>query len=104
MPFIPETKHQEAAAVAPVARPALPESEPTTPRNRSLTFRRFTRGGDHTLLETAEQGEDAAKEAYQKALRESVLRGSVRQILMKQQSHVQQSHDQVKAFRDRKVA
>lgn len=61
-------------------------------------------GGDHTLLETAEQGEDAAKEAYQKALREPVLRGSVRQILMKQQSHVQQSHDQVKAFRDRKAA
>jgi uncharacterized protein (TIGR02284 family) len=61
-------------------------------------------GSDHTLLETAEQGEDAAKEAYQKALRETALRGSVRQILMKQQSHVQQSHDQVKAFRDRKAA
>jgi uncharacterized protein (TIGR02284 family) len=61
-------------------------------------------GGDHTLLETAEQGEDAAKEAYQKALKENVITGTVRQILVKQQSHVQQSHDQVKAFRDRKAA
>lgn len=61
-------------------------------------------GGDHTLLETAEQGEDTAKEAYQKALEETVIGGSVRQILVKQQSHVQQSHDQVKAFRDRKAA
>jgi len=61
-------------------------------------------GGDHTLLETAEQGEDAAKEAYKKALNENVITGAVRQILVKQQSHVQQSHDQVKAFRDRKAA
>ena len=61
-------------------------------------------GGDHTLLETAEQGEDTAKEAYQKALKESVVSGTVRQILTKQQNHIQQSHDQVKAFRDRKAA
>lgn len=61
-------------------------------------------GGDHTLLETAEQGEDAAKEAYQKALKENVTNATIRQILLKQQTHVQQSHDQVKAFRDRKAA
>lgn len=61
-------------------------------------------GGDHTLLATAEQGEDAAKEAYQKALKENVISGTVRQILLKQQTHVQQSHDQVKTFRDRKAA
>jgi uncharacterized protein (TIGR02284 family) len=61
-------------------------------------------GGDHTLLETAEQGEDAAKEAYKKALSEDVILGSVRQILTKQQNHLQQAHDQVKAFRDRKAA
>ncbi len=61
-------------------------------------------GGDHTLLETAEQGEDAAKEAYQKALKENVITGNVRQILTKQQNHIQQAHDQVKAFRDRKAA
>ena len=61
-------------------------------------------GGDHTLLETAEQGEDAAKEAYQKALKESSITEPVRQILITQQSHIQQSRDTVKAFRDRKAA
>jgi uncharacterized protein (TIGR02284 family) len=61
-------------------------------------------GGDHTLLETAEQGEDAAKEAYEKALKENVVGGNVRQILQTQRIHVLQSHDQVKAFRDRKAA
>jgi uncharacterized protein (TIGR02284 family) len=60
-------------------------------------------GGDHTLLETAEQGEDAAKEAYKKAL-QNITTAHLRQILTTQQAHVQQSHDQVKAFRDRKAA
>jgi uncharacterized protein (TIGR02284 family) len=60
-------------------------------------------GGDHTLLATAEQGEDAAKAAYQKALRENISQ-PIRQILVKQQSHIEQSHDQVKAFRDRNAA
>jgi uncharacterized protein (TIGR02284 family) len=61
-------------------------------------------GGDHTLLETAEQGEDAAKEAYEDALKETVVTGNIRKVLQKQQTHIQQSHDQVKAFRDRKAA
>jgi uncharacterized protein (TIGR02284 family) len=30
-------------------------------------------GGDHSLLETAEQGEDAAKKAYREALEERDL-------------------------------
>jgi uncharacterized protein (TIGR02284 family) len=61
-------------------------------------------GGDHTLLATAEQGEDSAKEAYKKALAEADISAVVRETLMKQQVHIQQSHDQVKAFRDRKAA
>ena len=61
-------------------------------------------GGDHTLLETAEQGEDAAKEAYQKALAEDGISAVVRETLMKQQVHVLQSHDQIKALRDRNAA
>jgi uncharacterized protein (TIGR02284 family) len=61
-------------------------------------------GGDHTLLETAEQSEDAAKEAYEKALAEDGISAVVRETLMKQQVHVRQSHDQVKALRDRKAA
>ena len=61
-------------------------------------------GGDHTLLETAEQGEDAAKEAYQKALAEDGISAVVRETLMKQQVHVLRSHDQIKALRDRNAA
>lgn len=61
-------------------------------------------GGDHTLLETAEQGEDAAKKAYEDALQKPELTGSVRDVLKKQQAHILQSHNQVKAFRDSKAA
>lgn len=61
-------------------------------------------GGDHTLLETAEQGEDAAKKAYEDALKKPEVSGNVRQILEKQQTHIRQSHDQVKAYRDSKKA
>lgn len=57
-------------------------------------------GGDHSLLETAEQGEDAAKKAYQAALDDNTISGNLRSILSRQQTHIQQSHDKVKAFRD----
>lgn len=57
-------------------------------------------GGDHTLLETAEQGEDAAKKAYQEALADSSLESNVRAVLQRQQPHIQASHDKVKAYRD----
>ena len=57
-------------------------------------------GGDHTLLDTAEQGEDAAKKAYKEALENQDIHSSVREVLVKQQSHIAASHDKVKAFRD----
>jgi uncharacterized protein (TIGR02284 family) len=56
-------------------------------------------GGDHTLLVTAEQGEDEAKEAYEKALGKE-LPLPVRQVLSTQSAHIQASHDYVKAARD----
>jgi len=58
-------------------------------------------GGDHTLLETAEQGEDAAKKAYRDAL-EKELPLNVKQLLTTQYAHVQKSHDYVKTARDSK--
>jgi uncharacterized protein (TIGR02284 family) len=61
-------------------------------------------GGDHTLLETAEQGEDTAKAAYKKALEEKHLELPIREILEKQQRHIEASHDRVKAVRDAKKA
>jgi uncharacterized protein (TIGR02284 family) len=60
-------------------------------------------GGDHTLLETAEQGEDAAKKAYKEAL-EQELPLPIRQLLTEQQSHVLSSHDYVRNHRDALVA
>jgi uncharacterized protein (TIGR02284 family) len=54
---------------------------------------------DHTLLETAEQGEDAAKKAYKEALAKD-LPTPVQQLLSAQYAHIQSSHDYVKAARD----
>ena len=60
-------------------------------------------GGDHSLLETAEQGEDAAKKAYKEALEDTSISGNLRSILLRQQPHIQLSHDKVKALRDSDV-
>jgi len=60
-------------------------------------------GGDHTLLATAEQGEDAAKAAYDKALKEK-LPGDVLDILRTQRAHIVRSHDLVRDLRDAKAA
>jgi uncharacterized protein (TIGR02284 family) len=60
-------------------------------------------GGDHTLLETAEQGEDEAKKAYADALNQD-LSLPVRQLIADQQAHVLISHDYVKSHRDALVS
>ncbi len=59
-------------------------------------------GGDHTLLATAEQGEDVAKKAYEEALKEH-LPSDIREVLTRQQASIQASHDKVKAMRDSKA-
>ena len=56
-------------------------------------------GEDHTLLETAEAGEDAAKKAYKDAL-ENELPLPIKQMLDSQYAHILASHDYVKAARD----
>ena len=56
-------------------------------------------GGDQTLLETAEQGEDEARQAYNDALRQN-LPLPVRQLLTEQQTHILMSHDFVRSQRD----
>ena len=63
------------------------------------TFKANLGGGDHTLLVTAEQGEDQAKAAYKDAL-EKDLPFPIRQLLASQSAHIQTSHDYVKAARD----
>ncbi len=54
---------------------------------------------DHTLLESAEQGEDAAKKAYEEALKAD-LPLPLHQLIAEQQKHVLTSHDYVKSHRD----
>jgi uncharacterized protein (TIGR02284 family) len=55
--------------------------------------------GDHSLLETAEQAEDAAVKAYTEALN-AELPLPVRQLLATQSNYIQLSHDFVKEARD----
>jgi uncharacterized protein (TIGR02284 family) len=54
---------------------------------------------DHSLLATAEQGEDTAKKTYKDAL-EQDLPLPIRQLLAEQNAHIMNSHDYVKAHRD----
>jgi uncharacterized protein (TIGR02284 family) len=56
-------------------------------------------GGDHTLLETAEQGEDEAKSAYNDAL-ERDLPTPIRQLLTGQQTQILMAHDYIRSQRD----
>ena len=57
-------------------------------------------GGDHTLLVTAEQGEEAVAEIYSKAM-ETYLPRAIHQILTAQSAHIRLVHAYVKAARDR---
>jgi len=60
-------------------------------------------GGDKTILESVEAGEDTAKESYQKAV-SSDLPENIAQIVRRQAVSVQRAHDQVKMLRDRAKA
>jgi len=56
-------------------------------------------GGDPTLLETAEEGEDEAVAAYKDALHRE-LPMPLRELLSNQQKHILLSHDFVREQRD----
>ena len=57
-------------------------------------------GGDHTILESVEQGEDSAKKAYEKAIAAS-LPANVLDVVRRQAESVGAAHDHVKMVRDR---
>src|SRR4051812_30576087 len=57
-------------------------------------------GGDHTILESVEQGEDSAKNAYQKALN-AALPANILEVVRRQAESVRAAHDHVKLLRDR---
>ncbi|HEY6369227.1 MAG TPA: PA2169 family four-helix-bundle protein [Candidatus Sulfotelmatobacter sp.] len=56
-------------------------------------------GGDKTILESVEKGEDNAKDTYNKALTGS-LPGNLMEIVRRQAGSVQRAHDKVKTLRD----
>ena len=56
-------------------------------------------GGDQTLLETAEEGEDDAAQAYKEALNEN-LPLPIRQLLVEQQTDILTSLDIIREQRD----
>jgi uncharacterized protein (TIGR02284 family) len=56
-------------------------------------------GGDKTVLEWLEHGEDRAKDAYQKAVNGS-LPASLMEVIRRQAASVQQAHDKVRNLRD----
>ncbi len=60
-------------------------------------------GGDKTILESVEQGEDNAKESYQKALSGS-LSPNLLEIIRRQAASVQRAHDKVRSLRDTAAA
>jgi uncharacterized protein (TIGR02284 family) len=57
-------------------------------------------GSDRTLLDTAEQGEDAAKKAYEEVLKMKDVPAPIQSMLRQQQTHILASHDMVRAMRD----
>lgn len=61
-------------------------------------------GGDHTLLATAEQGEDQARQAYKDAIDEGGLPLPLTELLRSQLSHLTEAHTRIKAFRENKAA
>jgi uncharacterized protein (TIGR02284 family) len=56
-------------------------------------------GGDKTILESVEAGEDKAKDTYNKALGGS-LPASLTEIVRRQAASVQRAHDKVRMLRD----
>jgi len=60
-------------------------------------------GGDQTILESVESGEDNAKDTYNKAL-SGALPASLTEIVRRQAARVQQAHDKVRMLRDQAKA
>jgi uncharacterized protein (TIGR02284 family) len=56
-------------------------------------------GGDKTILESLEAGEDTAKETYEKAV-SGDLPENIAQIVRRQAASVERAHDKVKSLRD----
>ncbi len=60
-------------------------------------------GGDHTLLESVEQGEDSAKHSYESVLGKNLPLG-IEELVRTQYASVKAAHDRVRSWRDGKAA
>ena len=60
-------------------------------------------GGDHSLLESVEQGEDRAKETYASALATKLPAG-IDELVRNQYARVKAAHDRIRTWRDQKAA
>lgn len=60
-------------------------------------------GGEHTILESVEQGEDVAKKAYEDALK-TPLPAEVAAVIRRQYDSVKSAHDSTRRQRDQKAA
>ncbi len=60
----------------------------------------LTKNDDHAVLVECERGEDAAKAAYEKAVKGNGIPGNMLAIVEKQYAKVREAHDQIKALRD----
>jgi uncharacterized protein (TIGR02284 family) len=54
----------------------------------------------HAILANCEAGEDATQRAYRMALEHDALPAYIRELLIRQQQALKESHDEVKAMRD----
>jgi len=60
-------------------------------------------GGDKTILESVESGEDDTNDTYQKAL-SGALPSNLTEVLRRQAASVQRAHDKVRMLRDTAAA
>lgn len=61
----------------------------------------FTSDNRRAVLENAESGEDAAKKAYEEALKSNDLVAGARELIEKQYQNILSTHDSIKQERDR---
>lgn len=61
----------------------------------------FSTDNRMAVLENAEGGEDAAKKAYEEALKSESLPADIRELILNQQSNLLAKHDMIKKERDR---
>jgi uncharacterized protein (TIGR02284 family) len=60
----------------------------------------FSSNNRRAVLENAEGGEDAAKKAYEEALKSNNLPADIRQLLLSQQTAILSAHETIKRERD----